>query len=360
MQLPVKPLLTTLLLGTAALAAAQEQTQQQLWYQVDVILFKPVNSDLDDESWPDFEPQYPADVTAITPPRVFNLSQLEQAAASAVVIETPAQDEPATAFAFSSRSNSATNRFIVESLTRTEASTEVAAGEGFEDVSVEAAAEEAAPAGESDSASLSAELPGGAAAATADSGVPASDTDTTGSDDLLLPPPDPGSAGTLAFNRVDDVSSLISTLRSLRRSSRYEVLDSYSWIQPIDNEQTPIMIQAGDRFDDRFELEGTLAFSRSRYLHVAADLWYTTFENRGMGTTPFASDVISTLDTEVLADYEDLVAVERRRGQYAPARTHRMSQSRRMRSSEVHYLDHPLFGVIVRINRYELPASGEE
>jgi hypothetical protein len=31
-----------------------------------------------------------------------------------------------------------------------------------------------------------------------------------------------------------------------------------------------------------------------------------------------------------------------------------------MRSSEVHYLDHPLFGVIVRINRYELPASGEE
>jgi len=63
---------------------------------------------------------------------------------------------------------------------------------------------------------------------------------------------------------------------------------------------------------------------------------------------------------QVLADYQDLEEVERRRGQYAPARTHRMLQSRRMRSSEMHYLDHPLFGVIVRINRFELPAAEED
>ncbi|MGV0034771.1 MAG: CsiV family protein [Candidatus Azotimanducaceae bacterium WSBS_2022_MAG_OTU7] len=29
-----------------------------------------------------------------------------------------------------------------------------------------------------------------------------------------------------------------------------------------------------------------------------------------------------------------------------------MFQSRRMRSDELHYIDHPLFGIVVRINRF--------
>ena len=55
----------------------------------------------------------------------------------------------------------------------------------------------------------------------------------------------------------------------------------------------------------------------------------------------------------MLIRYKDLVAIENQRGQYFVAATHRMIQARRMRSSELHYLDHPLFGVIVRINRYD-------
>ena len=50
------------------------------WYQVDVILFKPTRTSLDAESWPEFEPSYPADVIAITEPRAFNLPQLEPVA----------------------------------------------------------------------------------------------------------------------------------------------------------------------------------------------------------------------------------------------------------------------------------------
>ena len=355
MQLPVKPFLTTLLLAAAGPAAAQEQTQQEPWYQVDVILFKLIDADLDDESWPDFDPHYPADVTAITPPRVFNLSQLEQAAAAAVFNEATTDDDPATRFAFSARSNSATNRLIVESLIQADTVAAKTNDAVMNDSVGDTATNEAVP-GEAGPESLQGDINSVPVA----TDPPAEDDSAAARGDSRLPTANPGAAGTLAFSRVDDASTLESILRSLRRSSRYAVLGSYSWIQPIDNKKTPIMIQAGDRYDDRFELEGILAFNRSRYLHVTTDLWYTVFENRGTGAAAQGADVIATLDAEMLSGYEDLTAVEQRRGQYAPARTHRMSQSRRMRSSEVHYLDHPLFGVIIRVNRYELPATAED
>jgi len=355
LQLPVKPFLTTLLLAAAGPAAAQEQTQQQPWYQVDVILFKLIDADLDDESWPDFDPHYPADVTAITPPRVFNLSQLEQAAASAAFIEAPTDDNSATTFAFSARSNSATNRLIVESLSQADTGA-ARKNDAVMNDSVGDTATNEAITGEPGPESSQSDVNG----VPVGKGAPSQVVSATARGDFRPTAAGPGAAGSLAFSRVDDASTLESILRSLRRSSRYAVLGSYSWIQPMDNKKTPIMIQAGDRYDDRFELEGILAFNRSRYLHVTTDLWYTVFENRGTGAAAQGADVIATLDAEMLSGYEDLTAVEQRRGQYAPVRTHRMSQSRRMRSSEVHYLDHPLFGVIVRVNRYELPVTAED
>jgi hypothetical protein len=64
--------------------------------------------------------------------------------------------------------------------------------------------------------------------------------------------------------------------------------------------------------------------SRARYLHLWADLTYTTR--------------IATADnpTPTLQRF-------------------RMKQHRRMRSGEIHYLDHPMFGVVVLATPYEPP-----
>ena len=35
----------------------------------------------------------------------------------------------------------------------------------------------------------------------------------------------------------------------------------------------------------------------------------------------------------------------------------RLTQTRRMRSGELHYLDHPLFGLLVQVRPYELPVE---
>jgi len=72
------------------------------------------------------------------------------------------------------------------------------------------------------------------------------------------------------------------------------------------------------------EIDGTITVSRARYLHLWADLTYTTR--------------IATADnpTPTLQRF-------------------RMKQHRRMRSGEIHYLDHPMFGVVVLATPYEPP-----
>jgi len=123
-------------------------------------------------------------------------------------------------------------------------------------------------------------------------------------------------------------------------------------VQPIGSKPTPVLVQAGQRYGDRFEVEGTLSFTRARFLHLQTNLWYTLFEPRAGESNPFVAGFKSALPDEILSQHQELVKVERERGQYFAARTLPMLQSRRMRSDELHYIDHPLFGIVVRINRF--------
>lgn len=292
------------------------------WFQVDVIVFKPLTTDMDGESWLEGELMYPEQVLSVTEPRPFNLSLLDQLAAEAELSVPETSRMASDEFAFQSQSRGSDNRRIVQ----------VATGEA------QAAAAPAEPGTD-----------------TADEVITAAAEPAFDIADLVIEETD--SAGRLAFSNSEDNSSLSDVLRSLNRSSRFRVLDHQSWIQPIGSEPTAVMMQAGERYDDLYELEGTLAFSVSRYLHVETNLWYTLFEPRGIRRSGPAPATFGNLNEETLAAYADLVEVERQRGQYYPARRHAMVQSRRMRSGELHYIDHPLFGVIVRINRYDGPEG---
>ena len=306
-------------------AVAQEQEQLQGWYQIDVILFKPKSTDMDEESWPEVAGTYPADVTAVTDGDVFKLSQLEQLE---VLLPTAAVDvEPELGtndFAFEGQSSRHRNRRVIERVT------------GVSD-------------GDSDS---SGDSGNGSSEADSAAGMPAA-LSVEDIIDTALAQASANSEGALAFSSREADSSLQAILRSLRRSSRFTVLSHQSWVQPIGNEPTPALVQAGQRYDDRFEVEGTLSFARSRFLHLQTNLWYTVFEPRSGESNPLLSGFQTNLSDEILSQHPELVKVERERGQYFAARTHSMFQSRRMRSDELHYIDHPLFGIVVRINRFK-------
>ncbi len=310
------------------------------WYQVDLIVFTPRSADLDDETWPESAPSYPANILAISEGdqvRPMRLSQVEQLLLSDFEIDEaqgPVDPEPDT-FAFEGEGEAERNRRLIEALLRQEQGLDPAPLPELE------APDESAPDSTQDlenpiEAALATDMPDIAEAI---------DLDTIFAEAALT-------GGGHALERVGD-SSLQGIARSLRRSSRFNLLGHYSWVQPINATPTPVMLQAGQRYDDLFQIEGTLSFSRGRFLHVQTALWFTEFEQRYRDTSPFAAPAFSsTLPQEVLADNQDLVKVEQQRGQYVPASRHIMQQSRRMRSAELHYLDHPLFGIVVKINRY--------
>ena len=112
---------------------------------------------------------------------------------------------------------------------------------------------------------------------------------------------------------------LVDSVRRLRRSGEYEILGHLSWQQqvPERGRPQPIYVNLNDG-----QLQGELAVTLGRYLHTSARLWFTP---------------------------DNLVSDA---GQYA-----QMVQSRRMRSATLHYFDHPLFGMIVRIDKVEHPSA---
>lgn len=310
---------------------AQGQEQLQGWYQIDVILFKPKSTDLDEESWPEVAGTYPTDVTAVTDGDVFKLSQLEQLDVLLPTVAVDVEPELGTNdFAFEGQSSRNRNRRVIERVTG------VSDGDSNEDSG-----------GDSGNGSNEANSAAGIPAALSVEDII----------DTALALSSANSEGALAFSSRAANSSLQAILRSLRRSSRFTVLSQQSWVQPIGSEPTPILIQAGQRYDDRFEVEGTLSFTRSRFLHLQTNLWYTVFEPRSGESNPFLAGFQSNLSDEILSQHPELVKVERERGQYFAARTHPMFQSRRMRSDELHYIDHPLFGIVVRINRFKPEAE---
>jgi len=150
-----------------------------------------------------------------------------------------------------------------------------------------------------------------------------------------------------AFRAVADADrNLAGAARSIRRSKDYRMLLHQSWTQPIDAQSTAILLQGGDQFGDQFELEGTLSVRRSRFLHVETDLWLTRFEATGSMQDPFQDHPMAEV-------YPALLLAAARGLNHEPGYRYHMAQQRRLRSNEVHYLDHPQFGIIIEIRPAE-------
>jgi hypothetical protein len=134
---------------------------------------------------------------------------------------------------------------------------------------------------------------------------------------------------------------LDSIARSISRSSGYRLLRHLAWRQPMTDEAeaVPIMLQLGDKLDDQFEIDGTLRFYRSRFLHVITDLWFT----RRLG----ADESLLLVDQ---ANIEELLDRPAQTTVSVP-----LQHSRRMRSATLHFVDHPQFGMLIRIDQYDGP-----
>ena len=138
---------------------------------------------------------------------------------------------------------------------------------------------------------------------------------------------------------------LAGVARQLDRSGRYRTLLLTGWRQPGFGPRRAIPVQvrsddggggllaagAGlfggvDSANQRPSIEGIVRVHRSRFLHVLVDLLYSRPEPATQTTEAVAVGFTPSL--------------------------FRLTESRRMRSRELHYYDHPLFGVLVKITPY--------
>ena len=127
---------------------------------------------------------------------------------------------------------------------------------------------------------------------------------------------------------------------SFRSSRNYRPLYHIAWRQQVVNpeEAQPLYIYLGPDTGEPTpvnppKLEGTVRVGVKRYLHMEADLLLR------LPVTPEAGD-----------DYF-----------IGPAyHSYRMQSKRRMRSGKLHYLDHPVLGVLFKAERYEPPLPEEE
>ncbi len=172
---------------------------------------------------------------------------------------------------------------------------------------------------------------------------------------LLSEPPDWSQAASLQHpdTRKSEIEKLPASRHRLKREyqnlratqGRLRPLVHLAWRQPVPSGDvsTPIYIRSGERNEQPAavaeeslpELEGTVRVTGKRYLHVNLDLLLRQL------TPP-------DLTTEAQSENMDPT-------DFAPYyHTYRMVDHRRMRSDRLHYIDHPMLGVLVLATPHEI------
>lgn len=154
--------------------------------------------------------------------------------------------------------------------------------------------------------------------------------------------------------------------RSGMRSQGYEILFTRSWQQKMlsRNQTKPIRIQAGERLDGTYtQLDGEISLDIARYLHLRTNLYYSIpvsadwlNSHTPRGVQDSASSGQPSMDEPggTTSEAPTVIAAAPTRSANTPGiLTVKMEQGRRMRGDELHYLDHPYFGLLIKMTRLQ-------
>lgn len=153
----------------------------------------------------------------------------------------------------------------------------------------------------------------------------------------------------------------------LQKAADLKIVWSEKWRQPIPERseallpenQIAINLKTALNFKDalkthaplvEIEVSGNLHLYRSRYLHLVTDLnvlhWQTLDSNSSLDQTvnvhpSHAKNALNIVPSNTSSPSTAVTEI--------PLRAAHVQQSRRMRSTELHYIDHPMLGVLVRV-----------
>jgi hypothetical protein len=157
------------------------------------------------------------------------------------------------------------------------------------------------------------------------------------------------------------------TIKRFSNTDKLQVIWSRKWQQPIPEKEDTELAENAVKIDFRTplnfqktlsssaplleaEVTGELYLYRSRYLHLVSNLniqhWQSLNNNsatdKSINVLPNHSNnndnIIPSNSSSPLTAIDEI-----------PLRAASVKQSRRMRSNELHYIDHPLLGILVRV-----------
>lgn len=152
-------------------------------------------------------------------------------------------------------------------------------------------------------------------------------------------------------------SNFQQTNQALERSADHRLLFHGLWRQPVvgQADAIPLYIHGGLQYGEQHELQGsiTLRFNdNADRVVIDANLWLTEFS-----TLPDSENDWQLPALPADAGIQDEAAPANTDGlEYTASRVFQFRQSRNMRSTEFHYLDHPAMGLVIMVEPYEIPA----
>jgi len=174
----------------------------------------------------------------------------------------------------------------------------------------------------------------------------------------------------------------------MQRSGRYRILFHETWLQPVmeRSRALPIILDQSGDTGEWPELQGSIQLHLSRYLHLETNLWLNTNGDYLPGSWRMPAPPLGPSSATEEPQESDLYTSPQESGSeptqeevwqeaspeeaevpgpvYPFRHAILLQQKRRMRSTEVHYLDHPMLGVVAKLTPLtaqdlELLAAGE-
>ncbi len=165
-------------------------------------------------------------------------------------------------------------------------------------------------------------------------------------------------------------------------SQNYRLLTHLSWRQPAPgNAAEHVLVTGGRPWGEHRELEGYVSLSRANFVHVTTHLWLNDFAEAGAGGDTIGDGValpplprppqpLPAPEAAPLAGAEPVAgesapvttadtATPGKPVVVEPARAQRsvlLEASRRVAPGEVHYIDHPLFGAVLKVEPWDPEA----
>lgn len=143
----------------------------------------------------------------------------------------------------------------------------------------------------------------------------------------------------------------------INRRRDMQVVWHQAWIEPIQTEQHAIVhsLRIQPENAPNVDVQGNIRFYLSRFLHIQTQLTVQHYlphseaialnYSRNMSHDESLERTALVTSNVTQSPLEHAIRV--------PLRAAQINQSRRMRSGELHYIDHPMLGIVVRITPIE-------